>query len=166
MKPPPRYPIAAVCVLLAVGCSPDEEDPAGDFDATAVVSEAVPTVATVTFDPGVVPASAHVAFGPDATYGALAPVDLTGDTPYEVLLLGNKPGVEIHFEVVVEADGETLSSGDNSFITGSVPTSMPDVAVEAADPDLAAGGFLVSSLVAAPPSAVIPTMTSRLTGVV
>ena len=155
MRPHPRYPIAAVCVLLTLGCSPEQGVSSGDFDASARVSDAIPTVATVTFDPGVEPESARVVFGPDTTYGVEAPVDLSGGAPYEVVLLGNKPGTEIHFDVVVEADGETLHSGDGTFATGSVPTAMPDVAVEAADPGLDAGGFFVTSLVAAPPSAVI-----------
>jgi hypothetical protein len=149
----PRYPIAALCVLIAAGCSP--EDAGGDFDVEVVVSDVVPTVATVAFDPGVTPDSARVRFGPVADLVHEAPVDLSSGPPYEVVMLGNKPSSEIEFEVVVEAGGDELSSGGATFTTGPVPTSLPGVTVEAADPDTAAGGFFVTSLVAAPPSAVI-----------
>ena len=153
MQRTPRYPIAALCVLLAAGCSPGGEG--GDFDASAQVSDVVPTVATVTFDPEVAPDSAFVRFGPTGDLVHEAPVDLSSGAPYEVVLLGNKPSSEIEFEVVVEAGGDELRSATASFTAGAVPTSFPGVTVQAADPGAAAGGFFVTSLVAAPPAAVI-----------
>jgi len=134
----------------------DDDDSQGDgtFEIDAIVSEVIPTVVTVHWSVDLEAIDdAQVEFGPDDSYGRVAPADLSGDAPYETVLLGSKPASDVHFRVVVEAGGETWASEDHVAATGSVPNGFPSMSVEAlGEVD---DGFVVTSLFAMAPAAVI-----------
>ncbi len=149
--------------FVGTGCTDDgsSEGPDGEtindgaFDYTVTVSEVIPTVATVEWSvdlDGLT--AAHLEFGPGSDYGMQAPVDVGATQPYETLLLGMKPNTEVHFRIVVEADGQTVVSDDATYATGAAPANLPDTDVSVNDSGNA-GGFLVTSLFTSPTAAVI-----------
>jgi len=158
---------AAIAALgLALGCTDGDDDSTGDDDAAGdanfaidtALSEYIGTVATVTWsvdDLGVLDA-AHVEFGLDGSYGQVAPCDVSGDGPYEVRVWGMKPAEDYQLRVVAEADGTTYNSAPHTLITGAAPVSLPSLSVETyGNSDMAAGGFLLTSVFTLPPAAVI-----------
>ena len=149
--------------LVGLGCTDDgsSEGPDGEtiddaaFDYDVTVSEVIPTVATVEWSVDLDELQdAYVEFGTSTDYGKQAPVDVGASQPYETLLLGIKPNAEVHFRIVVEADGQTVASADATYDTGSAPSNLPDTDVSVNDAGNA-GGFLVTSLFTAPTAAVI-----------
>lgn len=146
-------------LVLALGActeATDYDDATGDgtFEIDAIVSDVIPTVVTVEWSAGGEAIDdAYLEFGPDDSYGWVAPADLAGDAPFETVLLGSKPTSDVHFRVVVVADGETTASEDMSVTTGSVPTALPDMSAETlGDVD---DGFIITSVFAGSPAAVI-----------
>ncbi len=140
--------------VVSSGCEDIGGTDDGAFSIEPLVSEEIPTVITVEWSITVEGIdAARVEFGPDEEYGHSAPVDLTSGPPYETVLLGNKPSSDVHFRVVVEASGVETASDDRVDSTGAVPTDMPDLSVEALDE--VTDGFLVTSLFAVAPAAVI-----------
>jgi len=126
------------------------------FQVAVAVSEVISTVATVTWSlDGASVDWARVEFGPDTTYGMTAPVDVKGGPPYEAVLVGMKPGRDYHFRVVAQAGGVTLDGPDGVLTTGAVPGKLPGVKVALADPQQQIPGFIVTTVLASPPSAVI-----------
>ncbi len=151
--------LGATLVLALGACTEaanDDDDAAGDgtFEIDAIVSEVIPTVITVEWSAEIEAIEdAYVEFGPDDSYGRVAPADLSGGAPFETVLLGSKPTSDVHFRVVVVADGETAVSEDVSVTTGSVPTALPGATAETmGDVD---DGFIVTSIFAGSPAAVI-----------
>jgi hypothetical protein len=145
-------PLMAALSLMA--CTERDITDDGAFEIEAAVSDAIPTVITVEWSTDLDGAdSARLEFGPDDGYGRGAPVDLAEGPPFETVLLGNKPSTDVHFRVVVESGGVATRSEDRILTTGSVPTGLPDLSVEA--PGSFADGYLVTSLFAVAPAAVI-----------
>ncbi len=156
---------AALSLVLALGCT-EADDDAGDdddagggaaFEVDVVLSEEIGTVATVTWSVDLDGLdSAHVAYGRGLTYGHEAPCDVSGDGPFEVVVWGMKPSEDHHLQVVAVRDGVTYKSEDHTLTTGAPPVSLPSLSVEQlGDSDLAAGGYLLTSIFAVPPAAVL-----------
>lgn len=141
--------LAGLAALLACGC--------GDgFDLVVERSEVVPTVATVRWDveAGEVEET-WIEFGPDSGYGRRAPARLRPDGRYAARLLGLKPDSEVSFRAMARtADGEVIGR-EHAVTTGPAPVFLPDSRVERPDPDASSGGFMVTTLMAMHPSAVI-----------
>jgi hypothetical protein len=145
-------PVIAAISLMA--CTEPDVTDDGAFEIEAAVSDVIPTVITVEWSmdlDGV--DEARVEFGPDDVYGRSAPVDLADGPPYATMLLGNKPSAEVHFRVVAESGEEVTQSEDRSLTTGAVPTDLPELSTEILGS--VDDGFIVTSLFAVAPSAVI-----------
>lgn len=137
--------------------APGESEPADlDFGATVAVSEVIPTVATVTWTVESTPVDeTWVEFGPDSAYGMTAPGNPNNAPLYETILLGMKPGRDYHFRVVVRYGDAILTGPDRVLKTGAVPGKLPSAKVALENPDHHAAGFIVTTVLASPPSAVI-----------
>ncbi len=137
--------------LILAGCgSPDLQ-----VAATAAVSPAIPTVATVQWP--VVHADADnvfVEFGEDTSYGrrVQAEVDETGTA--RAVILGLKPGQAYTYRAVEVKGEETFEGQAEKLATGMLAVSMPSVTVTVDQPGRDRG-YLVTSLLAQPSAAVI-----------
>ncbi len=128
------------------------------FDVTIELSEAIPTVAMVTWSAELERVdSGRVEFGLDTGYELVAPTEVEDEGSYQALLFGMKPSREYHLRVVATSDGQAYASEDLTVTTGPVPTSLPDltVSISEAGSEMASGGYLVTSIFAVPPAAVI-----------
>lgn len=150
--------IAALALGLALGCTDGDAAEDAIFAIHTALSEHIGTVATITWsadDLGALDA-AYVEFGLDFSYGQVVPCDVSGDGPYEVLVWGMKPAEDYQLRVVAEAGGTTYTSAAHTLITGAAPVSLPSLSVETyGDSDMAAGGFLLTTVFTLPPAAVI-----------
>jgi hypothetical protein len=126
-------------VLLLAACavrSPTGSAPFDDAAVVAEVSEAVVTVATVTWGDDDADA-VRVEFGPTTAYGREA----AGEDG-QALLFGMPSDETWHFRVVAERAGETFAGEDHTVTTGQLPDGVPEVALlTAGDP----GGFVLTS---------------------
>ena len=138
-------------LAFALACSPPEPDSSG-FVVEVDMSKDVSTVPVITweFDDGAVPEAAWIEVG-----GLSVPVDLSGAAPWESAVIGLKPDQDYTLNVVAELDGETLTSAEHVVETGSVPNALPSVDVTLVDEAGHADGWLVTSIYASPPAAVI-----------
>jgi hypothetical protein len=88
--------------------------------------------------------SAHIEFGPNESYGMLAPVDLN-NTDYRTLLLGMKPSTVYHFRIVAESGENTYTSDDFLLETGP-PTNLVSLqSFDVIDESAREPGFIVLS---------------------
>lgn len=139
----------------------DDGDPIegeAEFEVDIELSEVIPTVATVTWSVGLEHIdSARVEFGLETDYGLVAPSAVSGNGPFEVVLIGMKPLHDYHVRVVATSEGERYASDDHTITTGPAPSSLPDlsVSISEAESSMAAGGYLVTSIFAVPAAAVI-----------
>jgi len=153
--------LAAALLLPALACPGCEEAGVEErswdtLDLSIALSEAIPTLATLTFDPGDEAIDdAVVEFGPTTGYGTVAAADLSAGPPHDVLLIGSKPSSEVHLRIVASSAAGTLASEDIVFSTGVAPASLPQIDVELLDPDLSAGGLLLTSYYSEPRAAVL-----------
>ena len=143
---------------LACGSSPRKGAPAdnGDgsqldalpeTDCTVTVTSAelsphIATVGIVTFTTSLAGLkSAEVKFGPDTSYGLLAPVDLT-EEGHRTLLLGMTENRTFHYRVLV-SDGSSVCYGEDGTIeTGSLNSNALS---EVRTGDGRAPGFIVTA---------------------
>jgi hypothetical protein len=143
--PRPARLLAVGVVLSAYGCAaPDAPE--------IVVSDVIPTVVTVRFDPpagGFEVAVVEVEGRPDRVATAYP----AADGRHEAVVLGLEPDTTYDFTIMI--DGETLDMEPLGATTGSVPPSLPQVAVEVSDPALASAGYRLTSFINHPPATVI-----------
>lgn len=162
--------VAAGLVAAAAGCTgasgtldldddasaDDDGSPGGDFEVDVVLSEVVPTVATVSFTTEHTPvAAAWAEFGPTTEYGTRVPVDVAPGPPYRAVLVGMKPSSFYHFRVVVDDGAATHASEDQEVETGGLPSGFPGARVTLEDETGTHSGFLVTSILSSPSAAVI-----------
>lgn len=106
------------------------------FPVDIAVSEVIPTVPTVTWSAEDVD-SAVVHYGLSGELDHSVTIDVSGSPPYQTQVLGMKPDRE--YTVRVEAmatDGSVLYSEQGTVTTGSAPSDLPNIQVEAvADQD-------------------------------
>lgn len=109
------------------GTTPIDTTPEGladPFAITAVVSEQVRTVVTVSWETEEA-TTGHVEFGEGVDYGRITPTTTSG-TSHSVNLLGLWADTEFHFRVVTTgADGTQWQSEDQAVTTGSLPPEIP-----------------------------------------
>ena len=77
------------------------------------------------------PASVHVEFGPDTSYGRSTSAKgiLQGGDSVEILVAGMKPATAYHMRAVVDSAGQTYTSPDHTFTTGQPPVEFIPQAV-------------------------------------
>jgi hypothetical protein len=161
----PRCPLAAALALTTAvglaGCqdpapAPDEDV---DFQFEVVLSERIPTVATVVWTADAGGSSTveegRVEFGLDASYGLEAPATVTADGSFSAVLLGMKPDREYHFRLGGLLDGAAVVGEDQTLTTGPGPGELPDLSVSVLDPERSTGGYYALSMLSFPAAAVI-----------
>ena len=129
----------------------DDDDATGGLEITAVLSEIVPTVVTVTFETDGAQSAEVVALGNNGVELRRA-VDMTDGPPYSGVAVGLKPATD--YEIWVEL-GDGTASSTEAVTTGAVPTVLPSTEVIAADGATIPGGYLVTSVFAPEPAAVV-----------
>ncbi len=125
------------------------------FEVSAIVSEVIPTVVTVTWTTTLPIDEPVVEFGQDEDYGRQAPAVDQGNGSFSALLLGLKPSQTLHLRACGQHQGQVVCSDDHQETTGPVPPELPGLLVPATEATQLSGGFLVTSLVSKPPTAVI-----------
>lgn len=135
-------------LLLAVGCTAPDGDSAGpsagDFHAEATLSEAVATVAWVTWTTDA-PGTSWVEYGPDRDLG-LSTVRADAETTDHAVLLAGLPASSTwYWRAMSEVGGEVLQSRIFEIETGVAPRDLPRVEVGDYDPTLAAPGFTLTT---------------------
>ncbi len=159
MRPLLILPLSLPVLMLA--CSPSSsDDDDGDGEPTVYegilvdveMSDSVTTVPIVTweFDDGATPDAAWIEVG-----GLSVPVDLADGPPWETAVIGLAPEQDFSLQVVAEVDGEALASTAVDIQTGAVSNRLPVPDVELFDEAAHADGYLVTSIYASPPAAVI-----------
>jgi hypothetical protein len=88
-------------------------------------------------------ASAHIDFGLSASYGTVAPVDLSAQ-PYHTLLLGMKPSRTYHYRLVAQSAAGTCVGPDATLATGPIVNGLPQIQVSTTNASALFGGFLLS----------------------
>lgn len=112
--------------------------------ATSEVSSKIGTVGIVTFTADLAGMDgAHIDFGPDASYGMTAPVDLA-EPSYRTLLLGMKPMREYHYRVVVSAGTMECTSQDYTLMTGTLSNNLPNIDVQTMNAAALSGDFIIT----------------------
>ncbi|MCK6526869.1 aryl-sulfate sulfotransferase [Myxococcota bacterium] len=184
-QPPRRRPkataragstAALLAALFAAGCGkppgaedpdddttpPDDDTAPGDDDAapgvsvSATVSPVIPTVVTaeVSVDGGSAQ-QAWIEIGPDEGYGRTVPLDVSGPAPWSTWILGLKPSRTWHLRAVAVVEGEERASADQVVETGSPPGTLAGLGLSGSDPAAAHEGFIVTSFMGEPSTAVI-----------
>ena len=152
------WPLLVACTQTAEVPDTDTAEE-GDFEVTIELSEYISTVARVSFSTEIDEIEgAIVEFGGGTDYSMSAPVDLSMGSPYETWLVGMKPNSTYHVRISVDSGGKTHVSDDYSLTTGPRPNDLPDLTVDlryADQSQMAHGGYLVTSVFGAPPTAVI-----------
>jgi len=146
---------ARLAVLLAGlglgACGSADIDPA----VTATVSDAIPTVATVQWSlVSPTATNAYVEFGVDDEARRRTQAEIDDQGTARAVLLGMKPGREVHYHVVEVVGGRALQGKDQKLAAGTLPLSLPQLDVPITD-GRGSRGFLVTSLLAEPSVAVI-----------
>ena len=146
-----RLAFLAVTVVGLGACDSADIDPA----VTATVSAAIPTVATIQW-PLVTPtaSNAYVEFGTDDDHRRRAQAAIDDQGMARAVLLGMKPGREIHYHVVEVAGDRLLQGKDQKLDSGTLSSTLPRLDVPIAT-ERGSRGFLVTSLLAEPSVAVI-----------
>jgi hypothetical protein len=172
LEAPLRTAAAALALLLlwggSSGCDADDSPgpPADDDDtsggevleltAAARLSDLVPTVILVSWeldDPDV--EDAFVDYGYDDELGLRAPADHDGQGGFEAALLGLRPDAEVRLQASVVQAGEALVGEVLTITTGSLPAGLQTTTVEIPEGGRAPEGFMLTSLMSSPSSAVI-----------
>jgi hypothetical protein len=137
-------------VLILAACSGKEAGVApGDstcrIDVSSELSSAIPTVGIVTWSTNLSALdAAHIEFGRDTNYGAVAPVDLS-EPNHRALLLGMTTSTEYHFRVVASSGSTSCVSDDHTLTTGPIDNGLALPSVVTNSPDEVAPGFLIAS---------------------
>lgn len=146
--------------LLLVAC--DDED--GDDDSAvgegiqveATINEVIPTHVTIHGTvTGYEATAAAVEFGLDGTYGDEIAGSLAGDGSFSMVLQLLKAGTEYHYRVRLDTDDGPIHTSDATFTTGSPPTGLPELEVHVPLADQASDGYIITSLIAFPPTVAI-----------
>ena len=129
-----------------------------DIDVTpqVIVSQEIPTVATVEWDvvtPGCV--DAFVDFGPDKDLGLMARAYLDDAGHARATLLGMKPETAYQVRVAEVRSGERYYSSAFEVRTGTLPAASVELALSQVDEDRATRRFLATSLYSDRSTAVI-----------
>jgi len=140
----------SLVVLTLAACGPT-----ADLDLGLVQSEAIPTVFTASVEGEASGLdAAWVEFGLDGDFTHQAPLDLDSGPPWEVELLGMKPGSDYEVRISVELDGEPYTGRSHTASTGMVPSDFPDLTVERSGGE-SFEGFLFTSILGNSSAAVI-----------
>lgn len=122
------------------GTQPDCDPP-----VSVLVSQEIPTVATVTVTPTADVANATVEFGLGTEYGQVATLEHDGNGR-RATLWGLRANTEYHFRVTFGAGERGCNGEDRVFTTGAPPESVPKPRVQVASEEATAPGFLVTSV--------------------
>ncbi len=147
--------ILTLALLWLVGCVPGG-GPNGDgvvLQPEIERSEAISTVATVRWSIEVETlVGAEVAFGRGAPDEFVAPAVEVAPGEFEAVLLGMKPNTTYQLQVSLTTDHDTFTSEVQEVTTGGVPTEIPQPLLDddLHDPDLQAGGFVLTSFTPGP----------------
>ncbi len=149
--PSPGGILATLGLLALAGCTSPL-----DVELAVEVSEAIPTVVSVTWDPEHPAADEmRIEFGSGPTLDRQLRARLADDGSCRATLLGLKPSTSYRLRAV-EVDGGTTYASDRLTVeTGPAPAGMPGLSVERTPGRTPAGGFLVTSLLSNPSWAVI-----------
>ncbi len=116
-----------------------------------VVSDIIPTVATVRFDTNV-EASAYVAFGPGEDRSMQTALEAVPGTEHELILLGVPANTDASFEIVlVDEDGSEQASKVHEYSTGGLPAGLPALEVTGSGMD----HFMVLPMLGSPVGLVV-----------
>jgi hypothetical protein len=141
--------LVLVATVLAA-CSP-----AADLDLDLSQSEVIPTVftASVTGEASGLEA-AWLELGLDGDFDRRIALDLDAGPPWELPLLGLKPGADYEVRLAVQLDGEVYSGRSHGAATGMVPAAFTDISQERVEGE-SYEGFLVTSILGDASAAVI-----------
>ena len=139
-------------VLLGLGCTEPTGEP-GQFRVQVDQSEIISTVVHIQWTPEEAIQTAWVEFGEDPENTEQEPAYLQDDGSWSVSLVGLKPGRTFWMQVLAEAEVESRSQ-EITLETDASPAWLPEITLEVQE-DSAAGGFLVTSLLAKPSVPVI-----------
>ncbi len=144
----------AIPLLVACNGGTDDDDDGPAWGIDAILSEQVPTVVTVTSeaDPG---GPTTVVAEAGSGHRIERAMDLSGDAPYQAVLMGLKPDTEYRIWAVIDDGGDGVTSDEIDLTTGAVPTVLPSTDVVTADGATVGDGFLVTSVFAPEAAAVI-----------
>ncbi len=138
--------------LLGVGCVPPDIDVRADLE----LSEAMPTVVIVQWEVVLDEVEAAlVKFGTDREYGRKARAWIGDDGVARAVLVGMKPSTRYHVQVVEVVGADWNFGPDERIRTGSLATELPDLDVSWFDAEAAHEGYLVTSVLTQPSTAVI-----------
>ncbi len=163
--------LIVLAALAATGCG-GNSDAAGQagvspeggaviddhFSVSTALSSVIPTVATVTWSiEGVTSLDeAHIDFGKSSgTYGMTAPAQVDGAGPWQTILIGMKPSTEYHFRITARSGAQSYVSASRTVTTGNVEPKLPTASVTMNDASKHAQGFMLTTMLAVPPAAVI-----------
>ncbi|MFH1464113.1 MAG: aryl-sulfate sulfotransferase [Pseudomonadota bacterium] len=121
--------------------------PTADLELSLTQSAAIPTVFTATVDGAASGLdAAWVEFGRDGAWDHRAPLDISGDPPWQVTLLGMKPLSDYEVRLGVQLDGEGFTGRAHTAGTGGVPAEFPDFSLERGGGESFGGYYLTSVL--------------------
>ncbi len=134
-------------LLTLLGCTPSKTDdsvgPA--LDCTAAVSANVATVVTLDWSPEE-PGTSVVEFGETAAYGMQTPA--TTDAEVHLPLLGMPEDVDVYWRGTTTTDSGATSECTGVTHTGSAPSDLPQVTVQADDAGQDPAGFVIGAFFA------------------
>jgi len=145
---------ALASVFLFHGCIGDDDDSAaaGEIELNVEVSEFIGTTTTLSWN-------AEVEDDVTVHYGAGGALDSAitdtedGSVDHRVVLWGLLPDTEYGYRVEGTLQG-AAATADGTFTTGPIDASLPDIAIEVFDEDLAPDALLLTSLLSSPLSVV------------
>jgi len=155
-----RLPLTllAASALAAGGCSdpPSDDDSAvADASVEVILSELIPTVATVRWTPTDDHDAAYVTFGHGACEGTRAPAAVGEDGRLAAALVGMKPSSSYCLRAVEERGDDVLVVGEEDLVTGDLPADIAEPTLALAEPAAAAPGFTLTTLATIPAHAII-----------
>jgi hypothetical protein len=139
--------------VLGLGCT-TSADEQGHFRVRVDQSEVISTVVHIEWTPEEEIQTAWVEVGESSENTEQVPAHLQDDGSWSVSLVGLKPGRK-HWMQVVADGAQRYESQEIDLETDAPPAWLPEITLEVQDPELATGGFLVTSLLAKPSVPVI-----------
>ncbi len=142
----PRLLNVVIVVLACMGCASGCADL--DVNAEVVLSEVIPTVATVTWELSSDDVTAaRVGFAALGSEPRTVTAAVADDGTARAVVLGMKPLTAYTLTPAEDHGGEWSSSDPLELETGGLPSSLPGLTLHDHDPARASGGFLVTSLI-------------------
>ena len=115
-----------------------------DFTQTAALSTKISSVGIIDWTTSLSNVtSAHIDFGLSASYGMVAPADLSAQ-PFHTLLLGMKPSKTYHYRLVAQSAAGTCLGPDATLATGAIANGLAQIQVSTTNASALFGGFLLS----------------------